>query len=91
MNLIDKIQDFAQTAVGTTRSKVDALQDGRRRAALIKELGELTYRRHRGDPVDDTAIAPILAELDGIEADEADEADAADDAQADEPEGGDTV
>lgn len=79
MEALQKLKGTVQDMAAAGGRRVDDLKDARRRKALLAELGELTYRKHRGDPIDETAIDPVLAELDGIEAasDQADESDAA--------------
>lgn len=68
MEALNKIKSTMQDVAAAGGRRVDDLKDARRRKALLAELGELTYRKHRGDPIDATAIDPVLAELDAIEA-----------------------
>ena len=68
MNLIERAKQLATAALDSGKARVESVRSGRQRAELINELGELTYRKHKGDPVDDTALDPIFAELDRMEA-----------------------
>ncbi len=68
MNLIERSKQLATTVVDSGKARVESVRSGRQRAELITELGELTYRKHKGDPVDDSALDPIFAELDRMEA-----------------------
>lgn len=66
LNLITRVKQLTETAVSSSKARVDDVQTSRRRKALLAELGELSYRKHCGDPIDETAIDPVLAELDRI-------------------------
>ena len=68
MNLIERAKHLATTVIDSGKSRVESVRTGRQRADLIAELGELTYRKHKGDPVDDTALDPVFAALDRMEA-----------------------
>lgn len=69
MNIITRIRQLAETAAGSVQGRVDDLQKSKRRRELLMELGELTYRKHQGDPIDETATNPVLDELDRLGAD----------------------
>ena len=83
MNLIERAKALATTVIDSGKARVESVRTGRQRTELIAELGELTYRKHRGDPVDETALDPVFAELDRMEAAAAFAAAAADDEDAD--------
>lgn len=78
MEALQKIKSTVQDVAAAGGRRVDEIRNAQRRKALYSELGELIHRQHKGDPIDSTAIDPVLAELDGIDAEaEADAADAA--------------
>ena len=66
MSLINRVKEITNNVVDSGKERMEAVRDTRRRNALLTELGELTYRKHKGHVVDETAMDPVIAELDKI-------------------------
>ncbi|NNE94411.1 MAG: hypothetical protein HKN24_00085 [Acidimicrobiales bacterium] len=64
---------MTQSLMGSSKERLQAFQDGRKRNELLHALGDLTYRKHSGDAIDAGAIDALIAELDGLNSSRNDE------------------
>lgn len=67
MSLIAKLKLSVQSVTSDCVERVNALERGRERNKLLSGLGELTYREHRGELVDQPAIENVLRELGALD------------------------
>lgn len=68
MNLINRVTQFTETMMSSSKARVEDFRNDRRRNELLQELGGLKYREHSGETIKATAVESILAELDRLAA-----------------------
>lgn len=69
MGIADKIRGVVQGVATEGTERAQALADARKRSKLIGELGDLTYRKAKGEAVDGTLIEAVISSIDELEAD----------------------
>lgn len=67
MGIADKIKGAVQGVAAEGTERAQALADSRKRGKLITELGEMTYRRAKGEAIDDTLVEAVIASIDHID------------------------
>lgn len=69
MGIADTIRGAIQGVANEGAERAQAVADARKRSKLISELGEMTYRRSKGEAIDDSLVEAVVARIDELGSD----------------------